>query len=447
MKTLEVSCLPLRFYIATMGCQMNEYDSDHMAQVLIDAGYRAAESPGEADLVLINTCTVRAKAEQKAFSLLGRMAGLKKKRPGLILGITGCIAQQQGSLLLERFPALDLVLGTREVHGVAGFVEGIRQGGDRVVAGRLDLLPPPPPLRNGYFRRRVKALLSIMEGCNNFCTYCVVPYVRGREWSRPPEQLLAEARRLLSQGVKEITLLGQNVNSYRFDAGQPYDFPSLLRDMNSLEGLRRLRFTTSHPKDLSEDLMGCFSELETLCPHLHLPVQAGSDSVLRRMHRGYTRETYMGLVERMRRARPDIALTSDVMVGFPGETEQDFEDTLDLIREVSFDGMYSFKYSDRPGTPAAEMDGKVDEEVKTDRLIRLQSLQRSITFRRNRDLEGREVEILVDGASRRGGQLTGRTVTNKVVNFTCNSSKYGNTVKVVIKDGCINSLRGEILDI
>lgn len=272
---------------------MNEYDSDYLSQLLVNSNFFPTDNPKGADLILINTCTVRAKAEQKAYSLLGRMSSLKRRNPDLILGLMGCIAQQGGSDLLQRFPDLDLVMGTREIHRIQEFLERIYADRERVVATNIELKPTPPIENNGYFRGRVKAYISIMQGCNNFCSYCVVPYVRGREVSRPPDEILEEAEHLISQGVKEITLLGQNVNSYCQGPGGEVGFPSLLRRLSKLYGLARIRFTTSHPKDLSDGLIHCFGELANLCPHIHLPFQAGSNRVLKQMNRGYTREKYM----------------------------------------------------------------------------------------------------------------------------------------------------------
>ena len=273
-----------------MGCQMNEYDSDYLGQLLTASGYRNTHDPKAADLILINTCAVREKAEQKAFSLLGRLFPLKKKNPRLILGLMGCIAQKDGASLLKRFPELDIVLGTREINRIQEFLDRIEATGDRIVATDLDASILPGTNLDGYFRGRLKGYISIMQGCNNFCSYCIVPYVRGREISRHPEDIISEAENLLSQGVKEITLLGQNVNSYFSGETIGVGFPSLLRRMSRIAGLKRIRFTTSHPKDMSDELIHCFGELENLCPHIHLPFQSGSNAILKRMNRGYTRE-------------------------------------------------------------------------------------------------------------------------------------------------------------
>lgn len=423
---------------------MNEYDSDYLGQVLVNCNFLPTDNPKMADLILINTCTVRAKAEQKAFSLLGRMVSLKKRKPDLILALTGCIAQQEGADLMERFPELDLVLGTREIGRIDEILERLHADRERVVATNLDLRPPPAIVSDGYFKGRVKSYISIMEGCNNYCSYCIVPYVRGREVSRPPEEILREADHLVSQGVKEITLLGQNVNSYASGEGEGVvRFPLLLTLLSGLPGLARIRFTTSHPKDLSDDLIRCFGELPNLCPHIHLPFQAGSNKVLKLMNRGYTREKYMDLITKLRALRPEIAISSDVMVGFPQETREDFQMTLDLMGKIKFDSLYSFKYSDRKGTWAERMGGKIDEVEKSTRLETLQRLQKAITLERNKGLEGMEMAILVEGQSKRGGQLTGRTDTNKVVNFTSDNNIIGGLIKVKIKRAYVNSLWGE----
>ncbi|MDP6179071.1 MAG: tRNA (N6-isopentenyl adenosine(37)-C2)-methylthiotransferase MiaB [Desulfatiglandales bacterium] len=436
--------MPHHFHIATMGCQMNEYDSDYLSQLLINDNFIPTDNLKIADLILINTCTVRAKAEQKAYSLLGRMLSLKKRKPQLILGLMGCIAQQEESNLLRKFKGLDLVLGTREIDRIQEILERIYADRKRIVATKIELKPPPFINSNGYFKGRVKNSISIMQGCNNFCSYCVVPYVRGREVSRPPEEILKEAEHLISHGIKEITLLGQNVNSYCWGPRKGCNFPSLLRKMSKLDGLVRIRFTTSHPKDLSRDLSQCFGELDNLCPHIHLPFQAGSNRILELMNRGYTREKYMELIRELREVSPGIAITSDVMVGFPGERNNDFLMTLDLIKKIEFDSLYSFKYSDRKGTLARKMYSKIDEVEKSSRLKVLQQLQKGITLRKNKCLEGMEFEILVEGRSKKVGQLTGRTNTNKVINFTHNNKEISNFVKVKIKRAFVNSLWGEL---
>lgn len=434
------------FYITTMGCQMNENDSDTLAQHLIVSGLSQIDEYENADLIIINTCTVREKAQQKAFSLLGRMIALKKRRPEIILGIMGCIAQQEGADLLKRHPELDLVLGTREIVRIPGILNRIEKDGERVVAIDLSANNNKQVISEGYFQGRLKGFISIMEGCNNFCSYCVVPYVRGREKSRSVEYILGQTENLISQGVREITLLGQNVNSYFSSESGDVDFPGLLYKLSKMKDLFRIRFTTSHPKDLSDDLISCFRHLTNLCPHIHLPFQSGSNRILDLMNRGYTREDYFSLINKLRKTRPDIAVTSDVIVGFPGEDEDDFNMTLDLVEKIEFDNLFSFIYSDRKGTIAEKMDKKISEDIKLSRLKILQATQRDITLKKNKLLEGKELEIFVEGLSKKGDQLTGRTLSNKVVNFNCDINNIGKLTKVIIERSFVNSLQGVLLN-
>jgi len=434
-----------KFYIKTFGCQMNVYDSDYMAQCLLNMGWSFTDNPEKADLVVVNTCTVRAKPEQKASTTLGRLSRIKKKRPHMILGVVGCLAQEKGKELIQRFPMLDFVVGPRELAKIKEIINKVVDRRERVLALNLGEPPPEPEDCPGYFQGRVTAFISIMQGCNNFCSYCIVPYVRGREVSREPHQIIEEARALIQQGVREITLLGQNVNSYLWESDKErWDFPRLLREVGSLPGLLRLRFTTSHPKDLSEELIACFGEIETLCPHIHLPFQAGSNKILELMKRGYTKEEYIELIEKLRAVRPDIAITADVMVGFPREGPEDFDHTMDLIRKVKFDGLFSFKYSDRDGTLAATMQPKVPEQEKAERLKILQEYQKQVTLEKNRQLVGSKVQVLVEGPSKRAGQYMGRTPTNKIVNFwTSNGDILINQeVMLTIQSANLNSLIG-----
>ena len=423
---------------------MNEYDSDFLAQSLIQNGFSPENEVGRADVVLINTCAVRAKPEQKACSFLGRMADLKERNPELIVGMIGCLAQMKGKELMKRFPLLDFIMGPRELGQIIDVVGEIYDSRQKIAVTGLKGAPPSPVNYPGYFQNQTSGFISIMEGCNNFCSYCIVPYVRGREHFRPPEDILKEAEHLLSEGVREITLLGQNVNSYTWDYSDNWNFSSLLHAMDNLEDLSRLRFTTSHPKDLSDDLLGCFQKMDKLAGHIHLPFQAGSSRILKLMRRGYTREEYLEIIERLKTSKEGIAITSDVMVGFPGETEEDFLLTLDLMQQVEFDSLFSFKYSDREGTPAAKMPDKISKSVKVSRLKRLQDLQNSITLKKNRHLEGRQLTVLVEGTSKKGGQLTGRTGSNKVVNFDGDNHLVGKLVEVTIQESYLNSLKGEL---
>jgi tRNA-2-methylthio-N6-dimethylallyladenosine synthase len=433
------------FYIATMGCQMNENDSDILSQYLINYGFNPSPDQDQADLIIINTCTIREKAQQKAFSLLGRMLILKEERPDIILGIMGCIAQQEGPALLKKYPGIDLVLGTRELSKLPEFLDRIINKNERIVATDLSINQSVPVVSGEYYKGRLKSFISIMDGCNNFCTYCIVPFVRGREKSRPADDIIFQANQLALQGVKEITLLGQNVNSYYSPEGNEINFPHLLSMLSKIDGIKRIRFTTSHPKDLSDGLIDCFKDLNKLCPHIHLPFQSGSDRILKLMNRRYKVEDYVDRVNKLKNVRPDLAVTSDVIVGFPGESEDDFKMTLDLLDKIEFDNLFSFKYSDRDGTAAAKMSEKISENIKLDRLNILQEKQKGITLKKNKFLESKEIEVLVEGYSKKGGQLTGRSPCNKVINFVSENILIGDLVNVIVKKAFLNSLQGSLI--
>lgn len=432
-------------HIATFGCQMNERDSQTIARLMADHDYRLTERMEQADLIVVNTCSIRRKAEEKTYSLLGRLKRLKRRNPALIIGVGGCVAQQEGEKLLERIPHLDLVFGTGAVHRLPELVEQVCR--EKIRLARTDRDPasalavgttPHPETPLG-----VKASVNIMQGCDNYCAYCVVPYVRGPEVSRPSRDILAEVEDLVSRGVKEVLLLGQNVNSYGRSRPDEISFAQLLMHLQEIPGLERIRFTTSHPKDFSEELIDCFGRLPALCEHIHLPVQAGSDRVLERMNRRYTRDEYLAKVERLRRRCPELAVTSDVIVGFPGETEEDFQQTLDLVREVEFDDIFSFKYSNRPRTAASTFSNQVEEDEKDRRLRELQALQKKITLTKQRRLEGTIQEVLVEGRSKRSaGEWSGRTRTNKIVNFSGPDNLLGKTVAVRIEAAYLHSLKG-----
>jgi tRNA-2-methylthio-N6-dimethylallyladenosine synthase len=434
-------------YLKTFGCQMNVHDSEKMLSILTDHGYRPTRDIHRADVILLNTCSVRAKPEHKVYSALGRLEKLKEQNHGLIIGVGGCVAQQEGPRLLDRIGHLDLVLGTHNIHRLPDLIRGVEDTGKTVCAvdfrdevRSLDISPVPS---NG---EKVKSYVTIMQGCDNFCSFCIVPHVRGREKSRPSENILGEIRSLSERNVREVTLLGQNVNSYGRDLSGGWTFAQLLARINAIEGIWRVRFTTSHPKDISEELIMAFGKLEKVCKHIHLPFQSGSDGVLERMNRGYTRKQYMEKARLLREVCPDIGMTSDVMVGFPGEDERDFHETLDLIQRVQFDNLFSFKYSPRKETEAARFPDQIDESTKSRRLRILQELQKQITLERNQALEGRHEEILVEGMSKRGrGGMTGRTSSNKVVNFTGNPDLIGQLVKVRIEEGRANSLRVKVM--
>jgi tRNA-2-methylthio-N6-dimethylallyladenosine synthase len=421
---------------------MNEHDSTKVLEILHPCSFEETRDPNEADLVFVNTCTVRGKAEHKAYSTLGQLKALKAgNKP--IIGVGGCLAQQKGAELLRRFAHLDFVLGTHNLHLLPDVIEDCRNTGSRrCETAFCDRAPSMEviPLR----QLKARAYVTIMQGCDNFCAYCIVPMVRGPERSRPSDRILSEVRCLAESGVKEVILLGQNVNSYGKGLDGEMSFPELLRAVSRIEGIRRVRFTTSHPKDLSLDLIRCFHDIPELCEHLHLPFQSGSNRVLKAMKRGYTRETYLEQVDRLRQACPDLAMTADVLVGFPGETERDFEDTMDLIEQVQFDGLFSFRYSPREGTTAAVLPRQVPEAVKSHRLWVLQERQRAITRKKNEEMVGRIDRVLVEGRSQRNPlDMMGRTRTNRIVNFPGECTLTGKEVGVKIVKGFANSLRGE----
>jgi tRNA-2-methylthio-N6-dimethylallyladenosine synthase len=442
-------------FIHTMGCQMNVYDSGRIAALLSPLGYRAVDAAEAADLIVVNTCAIREKAEQKAFSLLGRLAEIKRERPDAIIAAGGCVAQRAGREILRRAPCVDIVFGTHAVPRLPGLVARVAERRCRIVDVEMGDRYEECDLPEGFGAQgAVSRFVTIMQGCDNFCTYCVVPFVRGRESSRRPEHILAEVRTLADAGVREVVLLGQNVNSYGRKEGLP-GFPELLRRVAAVPGLERLRFATSHPKDLSPELTRAFGDLEILCPHLHLPVQSGSDPVLRRMNRRYTRNDYLEKVARVRAARPDIALTTDIIVGFPGETPADFEATLDLVRTVGFAGVFAFAYSDRPGAPAGRFADKVPAEEGRARLRVLLSLQDGITRRRNEDAVGSVQPVLVEGRGRPGpggdGERpwTGRTPGNIIVHIPppadgpwAGRDLTGRTVPVRVEAALAHSLQG-----
>jgi tRNA-2-methylthio-N6-dimethylallyladenosine synthase len=374
------------------------------------------------------------------------LAPLKQEKPELITGVIGCVAQEQGIGLLKRFPHLDLILGPRNIHHIDKYIAQIKKKRERISSLDLSGQITSFPKYNGFLKGRVTCFLKIMEGCDNFCAYCIVPFVRGRETSVSAQKVISEANRLVRQGIKEITLIGQNVNSYNTNNGSGPTFTGLLKALDSIPGLKRLRFTTSHPKDLSNGLIALFGELKTLSPHIHLPVQSGSDTILELMKRGYTRDTYLSLIERLRKVRPNIAITTDMIVGFPGERKRDFHDSLRLMEEVKFDNMFSFKYSERSGTSAAHLPGKIGDTEKQKRLFLLQQRQKEITLGKNKSLEGTVQEVLVEGPGKRGNhQLSGRTPGNMIVNFSSASDLKGNLVRLKIIEGFQNSLLGEIV--
>ena len=426
---------------------MNEDDSERMLRLLEGAQYVETQEPREANLILINTCSVREKPEHKVYSALGRFKRLKENRK-TVIGVAGCVAQQEGERLLDRLPYLDLVIGTQAIHLLPELVQTVETKGQRVCVTELDgegkyLIAPRPQRGKG----KVKSYVTIMQGCDHFCSFCIVPYVRGRERSRPSEEVVEEVKHLAGIGIKEVCLLGQNVNSYGKGKDGGLDFPSLLRRIDEITGIERIRFTTSHPEDFSNALIRSFSELSTLCEHIHLPFQSGSDRILKRMHRGYTRASYLERVDRLREACPSIAITADVIVGFPGEEDKDFGETLDLMAQVRFDDLFSFKYSPRKGTRAAEFEDRVEDNVKQGRLSILQSMQKEITLQKNQILEGTTQEVLVEGRSKQGDRdVTGRTRSNKIVNVQGDLNLAGSFIPVRIVKAFPHSLRGEFVE-
>jgi tRNA-2-methylthio-N6-dimethylallyladenosine synthase len=434
-------------YIHTFGCQMNVRDSERITAFLATAGYTSVEEESRADLVIVNTCSIRNKAEEKVYSLLGRLEKHKLRSPDLILAVGGCVAEQEGDKLLRRFPGLDLVFGTHQIALVPQLVLRTRQG-ERVCS--IGSLPNPERLRGySYFNRSpgVSTFITIMEGCNNWCSYCVVPALRGREVCRPAPEILAEVQALTEKGFREITLIGQNVNSYYSEDG--LGFPQLLQMVADIPGILRLRFATSHPKDLHDDLIQAFTDTPRLAHHLHLPVQSGSSRILESMNRNYTREDYLEKVARVRAACPDIAITTDMIIGFPGESDSDFQQTLDLLEEAKFDGSFSFCYSPRPNTRAASLNHHVNNQVARNRLQVFQARQDEITRKINQSLVEQVHLVLPEGLNSRSRNqaeltLTGRTSTNKIIHFAGSSDLIGYMVPVRITAAATHSLSGTI---
>ncbi len=437
-----------KVYIQTYGCQMNQYDSERIAQVMSRAGYVQTDRIDAADVILLNSCTVRDKAEQKVYSALGGWKEFKDAREGVIMGVGGCVAQQEGENLLKRVPHLDLVFGTHNIHKLPEMVDQAQTSRARPVEIAFYRDPSYMEAADGRTQvHGVKAFVTIMQGCNKVCSFCIVPHVRGREVSRPSANIIAEIESLVAQGVIEVMLLGQNVNSYGKLTRDELSFAELLARVDSIEGLRRIRFTTSHPQDLSPELTEAFATLDNLCEHLHLPVQSGSDSVLGRMRRGYTRQEYLDRIQRLRQRCPEVALSTDIIVGFPGETDEEFDATLELLERVGYDEIYSFMYSPRPQTVSAKIyEDDVSGHVKKERLTKVQKFQREISLAKNRGRIGAIEEILVDGSSKlKNGQIMGRTRNNRIVNVTSSENVMGQLLPVRITGATANSLLGEVL--
>jgi tRNA-2-methylthio-N6-dimethylallyladenosine synthase len=434
-----------KLYIETLGCQMNEYDSAKMRDVLeASHGFELTADPSEADVLLMNTCSVREKAQEKVFSELGRWRPFKQARPDVIIGVGGCVASQEGEFLQKRAPYVDLVFGPQTLHRLPQLLDQVRN--EHVPAidvsfpeiEKFDALPEPRA-------EGPKAYVSIMEGCSKYCTFCVVPYTRGEEISRPLDDVIAELVLLADQGVREIVLLGQNVNAYRgaMDDGEICDFALLLHYVSAIEGIERIRYTTSHPVEFSDSLIEAYAELPKLVSHLHLPVQSGSNRILAHMKRGHTREEYIEKIQRLKAIRPEISLSSDFIVGYPGETDEDFEQTMDLIDLLGFDHSYSFIYSPRPGTPAADLVDDVTGAEKKERLQRLQNKINETAFAISKSMIDSIQTVLVEGTSKKDGrELSGRTENHRVVNFPGDPRMIGQFVDVLITDAMPNSLRG-----
>ncbi len=434
-----------KVFVKTYGCQMNVYDSERMVAALGPTGYTQTDRVEDADMILLNTCHIREKAAEKVYSELGRLKPLKRDNPDLVIGVAGCVAQAEGEEILRRQPLVDLVVGPQAYHRLPALEQAARAGAKPVDTefpeeDKFSHLPRGPKMR-----RAPSAFLTVQEGCDKFCAFCVVPYTRGAEVSRPAERILDEARDLVDRGVREITLLGQNVNAYHGPAsGGEWSLAQLIGALADIDGLLRIRFTTSHPNDMQDDLIEAFGSSEKLMPYLHLPVQSGSDRILKAMNRRHTAQNYIDLIERIRTARPDLLLSGDFIVGFPGETEADFQDTLRLVEAVGYGQAYSFKYSARPGTPAAERD-EVSDVDKTDRLARLQALLSAQQKAAQEAMVGREVKVLFEKTGRQSGQLVGKSEYLHAVHATCDSARIGAVVPVRITSAAPNSLAGEVI--
>lgn len=435
-----------KLYIKTFGCQMNEYDSDKMADVLrASEGLTSTDKPEEADVILFNTCSVRENAQEKVFHYLGRIRALKAANPGLIIGVGGCVASQEGAGIVARAPYVDVVFGPQTLHRLPELIAKRRATGRPQVDIRfpeVEKFDHLPPARVAG----ASAFVSVMEGCSKYCTFCVVPYTRGEEVSRPFDDVIAEVAELAGKGVKEVTLLGQNVNAWRGELhdGGTADFAFLLELVHEVPGIERIRYTTSHPREMTPRLIQAYAKLPKLVSHLHLPIQSGSDRILAAMKRGYTVLEFKSIVRKLREARPDLCLSSDFIVGFPGETEADFETTLNVITELDFDASFSFIYSKRPGTPAADFPDDVPTAVKSARLMRLQSRINAQAQRVNQAMVGTRQRILVEGRSKKNPEeLAGRTGNNRMVNFAGHPHLVGQFVEVTITAALPNSLRGE----
>lgn len=436
-----------KYLTKTYGCQMNEHDSEKISWILENMNYTATYDIEEADFIIYNTCLIRENAELKVYGHLGSLKALKRKNPDLMIAVCGCMMQKKEirDLITSKHKHVDLIFGTNNIHKLPQLITNHLKTGETIV----DILEDTREIEENIDANRkydFKAFVNIMYGCDNFCTYCVVPYTRGRELSRDPEKILDEIKELAQNGCKEITLLGQNVNSYGKSLDKKYTFPDLLKDIDKIEGIKRIRFMTSHPKDLSEELINCYGELENLCPHLHIPIQSGSNKILKAMNRKYTKEDIIRKIDKLKKVNPDIALSTDIIVGFPGESEEDFLETLDLVKQVEFQSAYTFLYSIRKGTVAAKMENQIDYKVKHERFQRLTDVLNVITLEDNKKLLGEVVEVLVEGLSKNNQDvLTGRTDKFKLVHFEGSKDLIGSLVNVKIEDIKTFTLEGTLV--
>jgi tRNA-2-methylthio-N6-dimethylallyladenosine synthase len=436
-----------KYLISTFGCQMNEHDSEKIAWILDGMGYELTNNREEADLIIFNTCAVRKSAEERVFGQLGELKALKRKNPDLILSVCGCMMQREDirEVVTSKYRHVDIIFGTNNIHKLPQLISRHYETGKTII----DIDEENREIEESIDANRkysYKAFVNITYGCNNFCTYCIVPYTRGRERSRNPESIIAEIEDLAKNGCKEVTLLGQNVNSYGKTLDSNYSFADLLKDVNNIEGIERIRFMTSHPKDISDDVISCYATLDKLCEHLHLPIQSGSNKILKAMNRKYSREDYLTIIKKVKNVLPDIAITTDIIVGFPGETEEDFEETLDIVKKVQYDSAFTFLYSIREGTKAATMENQVPDDVKHERFQRLLDTLYPIGLEKNEKLIGEIVEVLVEDVSKNNDKiLNGRTRSSKLVHFPGDKELIGKLINVRIDEVKTFTLEGTIV--
>ncbi|MCQ4921717.1 tRNA (N6-isopentenyl adenosine(37)-C2)-methylthiotransferase MiaB [Tissierella carlieri] len=435
------------YFIKTYGCQMNEHDSEKISWILENMNYIETQNIEEADFIIYNTCLVRENAEVKVYGNLGSLKQLKRQKADLMIAVCGCMMQREEArnVILSKHRHVDIIFGTHNIHKLPQLINNHLQTGETIV----DIFEDGREIIENINSNRkysYKAFVNIMYGCNNFCTYCIVPYTRGRENSRDPENIIKEIEELAKNGCKEVTLLGQNVNSYGKTLKTDYSFTDLLKDINKIDGIERIRFMTSHPKDLSDELINCYATLDKLCGHLHLPVQSGSNKVLKEMNRNYTKEDYLKIINNLKKLVPNISITTDIIIGFPGETEEDFNDTLELVKEVRFDSAFTFLYSIREGTKAAKMENQIDDKVKHSRFQRLTDTLNEIALELNQKLVGKTLEVLVEEVSKNNTEvLTGRSRNNKLVHFKGNEDLIGSIVSVKIENVKTFTLEGSLV--